>query len=148
MSTWVVVADSSRARIFVAETAIAPLAEIKAFEHPQGRMHDRDLTSDLPGRSFDSKGNARHAMEPHTDPKHEQAVEFAREIAAYLDAGRNNKDYAQLAIVAAPSFLGLLREQMNGQLSKLVSYELNKNLSQMNAVDIRKHMPERIPLLG
>jgi len=148
MRTWVVVADSSRARIFLAESPVAPLAEIKAFENPQGRMHDRDITSDLPGRSFDSMGNGRHAMEPHTDPRHELVVEFARQIAAYLDAGRNNNDYEQLALVAAPSFLGLLREQLNDQLSKLVSYELDKNLSQLDAADVRKHMPERIPLLG
>ena len=148
MRTWVVVADSCRARIFLAESPVAPLVELKAFENPQGRMHDRDITSDLPGRSFDSKGSGRHAMEPHTDPKHETVVEFARQIAAHLDTGRKNRDYEQLAIVAAPSFLGLLREQLNGQLAKLVSYELDKNLSQMDAAEIRKHMPERIPLLG
>jgi protein required for attachment to host cells len=143
--TWVVVADSTRARIFSTESASSGLTEVETMTHPEGRMHDRDITTDLPGRSFDSKGNARHAMEPPTDPKHELAIEFARSIARRLDAGRVKRDFEQLAIVATPSFLGLLREQINHTCRKLVAFELNKNLVQNTPEEIRSHLPKLLP---
>ena len=146
--TWVVVADSVRARIFSAESSSSGLAEVNILTHPEGRMHDRDITTDLPGRSFDSKGNARHVMEPPTDPKHESAIEFARSIAHHLDAARNKKDYEQLVIVAAPSFLGLLREQLNPNCRKLVAFELNKSLAQQTAEEIRSHLPKLLPAVS
>lgn len=146
--TWVVVADSTRARIFNAESASAGLSEMETLMHPEGRMHDREITSDLPGRSFDSKGSARHAMEPPTDPKHELAIEFARTIARHLDAARVKKDYEQLVIVAAPTFLGLLREQLNNTCRKLVAFELNKNLVQNTPEEIRSHLPKLLPAVS
>jgi len=143
--TWVVVADSTRARIFNAESSSANLAETEGLLHPESRLHDRDLTSDLPGRSFDSKGSGRHAMESPTDPKHELAIEFARAIARHLEASRVKKDFEQLVIVAAPSFLGLLREQLSATCRKLVAFELNKNLVQQSPDEIRAHLPKLLP---
>lgn len=145
--TWVVVADSVRARIFTAETSTSGLAEVETLTHPEGRMHDRDITSDLPGRSFDSKGMGRHAMEPPTDPKQELAIEFARTVAHHLDAARVKKDFERLIIVAAPTFLGLLRDQLNNTCRKLVAFELNKNLTQHSPEDIRNHLPKPLPAL-
>ena len=144
--TWVVVADSVRARIFTAETSTSGLAEFETLTHPEGRMHDRDITSDLPGRNQDSKGG-RHAMEPPTDPKQELAIEFARTVAHHLDAARVKKDFERLVIVAAPSFLGLLRDQLNNTCRKLVAFELNKNLTQHTPEDIRDHLPKPLPAL-
>jgi len=147
--TWVLVADSTRARIFDMESSSAGLSELEALSSPEGRLHDRDITSDLPGRSFDSnKAGGRHAMEPATDPKQELAIEFARTIARHLEAARLKKDFEQLAIVAAPTFLGLLREQLNASCSKLVAFELNKNLVQQTAEDIRSHLPKLLPAVS
>jgi protein required for attachment to host cells len=146
--TWVVVADSTRVRIFGAESSSAGLSEVETMVHPEGRMHDRDITTDLPGRSFDSKGNARHAMDSPTDPKHELAIEFARTIARHLETARVNRDYEQLVIVAAPSFLGLLREQLSHNCRKLVAFELNKSLAQQNATEIRAHLPKLLPAVS
>ena len=147
--TWVVVADSTRARIFDAESSSAALFEVEGLTSPEGRMHDRDITSDLPGRSFDrNTGGGRHAMEPPTDPKEELAIEFARTIARHLDASRVKRDYEQLVIVAAPAFLGLLREQLNATCRKLVAFELNKNLVQQTADEIRSHLPKLLPAVS
>jgi len=143
--TWVIVADSTRARIFNAESSSADLSETEGLLHPESRLHDRDITADLPGRSFDSKGSGRHAMEPPTDPKQELAIEFARTIARHLEASRVKRDYEQLVIVAAPSFLGLLRDQLNSACRKLVAFELNKNLVQQTPEEIRAHLPKLLP---
>lgn len=144
--TWVVVADSTRARIFNAESSSAALCEQEELVSPEGRLHDRDITADLPGRSFDSnKAGGRHALEPTTDPKHELSLEFARTIARHLDAARVKHNFEQLVIVAAPSFLGLLRDQLSATCRKIVAFELNKNLVQQTAEEIRGHLPKLLP---
>ena len=142
--TWVIVADNSRARIFTAETPSSPLIEVDSIVHPEARMHDRDITSDLPGRGSGS-GGARHSYVTETDAKDHENAGFARRIAGFLDDARKSDKFKQLIIVAAPSLLGNLRSGLNDQTKKLVSLELDKNLSALSPVEIRKHMPEFLP---
>lgn len=148
MSTWVLVADSSRARIFESETPSSPLVELETFAHPEGRQHDRDLTSDLPGRNADSSGVGHHAMSNETDPKKQESINFAKLIAQHLEQARTANKLHKLIIVAAPTFLGIMREQLNNQISKLITMELDKNLVQHDINDIRQHLPQYLPGLG
>lgn len=144
--TWVVVADSSRARIFSAQTPSAPLDELESLTHPASRQHERDITSDLPGRNTGSNGN-KHAMGMETEPKKQEAINFAKQIASRLDQGLNKKEYIELVVVAAPSFLGLLREQLSNNVSRSLVLEMDKNLTQHTPDDIRKHLPQFLPKL-
>ena len=66
--TWVVVADSSAARIFVAGSPTSALQEIESYAHAEGRAHERDFRTDEPGTSHDSAGYAKHGMEPRVKP--------------------------------------------------------------------------------
>ena len=142
--TWIVVADNSRARIFTAETPSSPLIEVDSIVHPEARMHDRDITSDLPGRGSGT-GGSRHSYEGETDAKDYENFEFAKRVADHLDDARKADKFKQLIIIAAPKLLGNLRSELNDQTKKLVTLELDKNLSQLNPEDIRKHMPEYLP---
>lgn len=142
--TWVIVADNSRARIFTSETPSSPLIEVDSIVHPEARMHDRDITSDLPGRGSGT-GGSRHSYETETDAKDYENLGFAKRIAGFLDEARKSDKYKQLIIVAAPSLLGNLRSGLNDQTRRLVSLELDKNLSQLSPAEIRKHMPEFLP---
>ena len=144
-NTWVVVADSSRARIFKAETPLGPLHELETLAHPEGRLHTQDLTSDLPGRAFDTTGEGgRHAMEQQVDPKEREALKFARQISEYLEAAQDESKFHKLVIVAAPRFLGHLRQCLSTRLNGLIAHEIDKNLTQQTAEDIRRHLPERL----
>ena len=143
--TWVVVADSSRARIFKAESALGPLQELATLAHPEGRLHAQELTSDLPGRAFDSSGlGGRHALEQNIDPKENEALKFARQVAEYLENGQSENQFARLVLVAAPKFLGHLRQSLSNGVVALVSQEIDKNLVQQSTEDIRRHLPERL----
>jgi protein required for attachment to host cells len=125
---WLVVAESSHARIFRCEYSGAALEEETALVHPESRLHARDLSSDLPGRVFDSGGEGRHAMAPDTDPKRHEAEVFARELIAHIESARTRGKFEELIIAASPAFLGLLRERMSGALRKRVIHTLSKNL--------------------
>jgi protein required for attachment to host cells len=142
--TWIVVADSTRARIFTADTPSSTLEEIENFSHEEGRLHDREMTSDLPGRIKSSDGSG-HAFEQPTDPKKHETDNFAHRIAHYLEDAHNANRFEQLLIVAAPAFLGLLRNHLPEQIKKLVRFELDKDITMQSAADIRQHLPEYLP---
>ncbi|MGE0873933.1 MAG: host attachment protein [Burkholderiales bacterium] len=141
---WIIAADSTTCRILVADSPSAALEEIEVLEHPEGRMHERDLVSDQPGRAFDSFGAGRHAMEVQVSPKQHEAMLFAGRIAARLEAARVKHDFDTLSIVAAPRFLGLLRDKLNPHLRALVRYEVDKNPRRLKADAIRKQLPQRL----
>ncbi|MFQ5935265.1 MAG: host attachment protein [Acidiferrobacterales bacterium] len=144
MVIWVLIAESSRARIFLVDKPRGPLRELETLAHPKARMHEQELTADLPGRSFDSAGEARHAMEPNTNPKEREAADFAKRIARRLDSARTENNFDKLVMAAAPKFLGRLRKELSTETLALVTREINKNLVQLDARTLRRHLPERL----
>ncbi len=144
-STWLVVADNSKARIFSVDSRMGPIEEIDSIEHAEARLHEQSMTSDLPGRSNGKGGAGGHAYQDEISTKEQENINFARKIASELDAARKNNKFKQFILVAAPGFLGNLRNQLNTQTKKLACFELAKNLSYLNAKEIRDHLPERLP---
>ncbi len=140
--TWVLVADSCRARIFSADKSNGPISEIETLAHPEARLHERDITSDVPGHSFSSHGPGRHAMGADTGPKQNGAINFAKRVAGRLDLARHQGNFDQLMIVAAPTFLGMLRNELSQATANSLSLEMNKDLTRMSAEEIRQHLPE------
>lgn len=140
--TWVIAAESSRARIFSTTGPRAGLEELEALTQPEARLKERDLVSDSHGRSFDSGGTGRHAMGKQVDQKHQEAINFAKTIADHLRDARNSNRYDKLILIAPPAFLGLLRKSMNSLCTDLVVATINKNLVQHDAAEIRDHLPE------
>jgi len=144
--TWILIADSSRARMFTTDAPSSPLEEMEGFSHAEGRLHDREMTADLPGKNREGSVGA-HAFEQRTDPKKQEAVNFARSLAQHLETARNANKFEQLMIVAEPSFLGLLRGELSDQVKKKVSFELDKDLTTHSVADIQAHLPRHWPTL-
>ncbi|MDD5462393.1 MAG: host attachment protein [Methylococcales bacterium] len=143
-STWILVADSTRARIFTAETPSSPLEEVEVLAHTKGRLYDREITSDLPGR-IKSKDGIGHTYEQPTDPKKHEIDNFAHYVCKCLEEAHNANKFEQLLIVAEPSFLGMIRMHLPEQIKKRVCFELDKNIATHSADDIRKHLPTYLP---
>jgi protein required for attachment to host cells len=137
---WVVVADSSRARIFAFHQAALEMQELEGLTHPASRAHERDLISDRPGRSFDSVGSGRHATEAEVSPKQQEAIVFAREISDRLELARTRGEFDEITLIAAPAFLGLLRENLSAAIHKLIVRTIDKNLVQHDEAEIRAHL--------
>lgn len=145
-ATWVVVAESSRARIFTMEKIKGPMTEILSFDNPTTRQREKEFVTDLSKRSSNSQGHrhGRQDIYEYSETKH-QADRFARQIADLLDSHRLTGDYQQLILFAAPSFLGMLRDHMNEPTNRLVVHDCNKNLVQLNIEKIREHIPTPLP---
>jgi protein required for attachment to host cells len=140
---WIVVADKSKARIFTVEDPRGSLLDEGVLEHPEARQREQTLTSDRPGRSFDSKGEGRHAMGNSIEPDKQETIRFAKQIAEHVESAHNKGRCDRLLLVAGPPLLGLLRENLK-TASGLKIAEIEKNLGQYDAMEIRKHLPERL----
>ena len=136
----VVVAESSRARIFEMENPNAPLREITDMFHPESRAHAQDLTSDLPGRSYDRRGQGRHAMEVAVDVKEQESIIFAEQVAGYLNKLGSENKLNRLYLAAPPEFLGRIRKKLGDTAKRHIVRQLNKNLVTLSEADIRKQL--------
>ena len=136
-TTWIVAADSSRARILQVADPEQRLQEIDDLLNPEGRLHDRELISDAHARFRGTSGPGSDRQEM---PAVEHAVElFAKRVGDYLDKARNEQRYDRLHLVAPPKFLGLLRKKLGKEVEKLVLDEVPKDLSWFNARDLESY---------
>lgn len=134
-TTWIVAADASRARIFEMLGRAENLHEIETFVHPASREHDRDLVSDAHGR-FQRSDEAGQSAPERTDASEHEAQLFSRTLSTHLEQARNAHRYDQLRLIAAPKFLGLLRQNLSKEAQKLIEKETPKNLSWFDSNDI------------
>lgn len=137
----IVVADQAEAIFYDSSSLEAAPREVARISDPLAHLHDRDLVSDRPGRSYESVGGARHAIERENDPRQREAVRFARRIARRLDEARRRNEYEQLIVVAGPPFLGLMREELSGPTRRRVVHEIRKDLVHSPMAALRKHLP-------
>jgi len=138
----VLVADKSRARWYTSNNRSGPLKLTDSWEHPEARMHERELTTDLPGKAFDSAGNGRHAMSAEVSPKQHEAEQFAGQLARMLDKQRNTGAVTRIHLVAPPEFLGLLRKKIHAETAQLIASETALGLTAASAEEVRRHLPD------
>jgi protein required for attachment to host cells len=138
--TWVIVANGSQARVYKAEK-LGVLSEVHTLLHPESRMRDGDLTSDKPGRINPSTTLGHSSIEPQTSPKKHEIEVFAKEVSQFLEQAREQGLFSRLYVVAAPSFLGLLREKLSTATTRLVAGEVDKDVTHMKPKEICAAVP-------
>jgi protein required for attachment to host cells len=133
--TRVVVASQGEASLFDVGPA-AVVTSAGRLQDAKARLHDRDFSSDRPGRVFDRAppagrrgAGAHHATNGERSPHRHQAVRFARRIASVLDQGRRQNQFHQIVVVAEPRFLGVLREAMPAPLRRMIVSQVRKDLA-------------------
>jgi len=138
--TWVIVADNAYARVFKLEKN-RTLKEIETLVHPESRLHERDLVSDRPGRTFESNTVARRSLGQQTPPKKQEAINFAKLVSDYLDTATSNGVIERIYLAASPSFLGLLRQSLNKNTIQLIASEINKEITHLDISEIETFFP-------
>jgi protein required for attachment to host cells len=142
VTTWILVSDTSRAKLFSAEKREGDWALVKDFEHPEGREFSKEIRpSGPPGRMQKSKGaGSRSSMEPHTWPKEAEAERFAEHLAQYLDEALGKRAFEALVLVAPPHFLGMLHGTLGKQTGKHLKATVDKDLVMLESADIRERL--------
>lgn len=133
---WVLVADSSRARIFQDDGA--GLEEIMDFTEPMAHLHTRDIVSHQWGR----RGTATHIAGsiPNADPKEIAAQRFAKRLAEVLNRGALEGMYERLIIAAPPHFLGLLRKALSPSSEHCLTLAIPHDFTAFRADEISERI--------
>jgi protein required for attachment to host cells len=145
-NTWILVAHDAGARMFESRGPGKGLNLVETIEHPEGRLRDRDIVSDRPGRSFrKDSGDPRRASMSRSEGPHDRAVaDFARALADKLKHARVENQYERLVLVAPPRFLGLLRSSLDGPTAQLVVGSIDKDLASSKEGELIEHLGEVI----
>jgi len=141
--TWIVVASQSQARIFRYLGLKSGLRLVEKIQHPEGRLLDRELGADRQGRSFSSVGHGgRSAYEDERSPHVEVAWDFARRLAAQLQAARGRNEFRALMLVAEAKFLGILKSCLDEQTKKVLVATLDREYHQKSSSELSRHIDE------
>jgi protein required for attachment to host cells len=140
MSIWILVAESSRAKLFSAANSKSPINEIEDIAHPEGRMHEGDLVSDKPGSDGGSMGQGRHIFDDKVSAREQEVKRFAKSLATRLESARNDGSFQKLVLIAPAAFLGALRSELGKDVMNLVSREVDKNLIQQPTENFRQYV--------
>lgn len=128
---WILVADSSRARIFECDRRWRDLQLLHEEDYPRGRAHEGDLVTDNGAEVMQSAGSGqRRTTGPEVSASEHESELFARALADRMREGRLEGEYESLVMVAAPEFLGQLRTALDDHTRRSVSHEIDKNLTQ------------------
>jgi protein required for attachment to host cells len=146
-TTWIVSADSGRARIFAESDSSTPLQEVQDLVNPAARTGTTDELSDRmsPFAAGQSKHGSGDAMptkqyQPQQTPEQRESQTFASDINAVLLKAKQEGRFDRLALVAEPQFLGALRNQLDPQLKACVSYEIDKDYAHSNGQQLREQI--------
>jgi protein required for attachment to host cells len=112
VTTWVVVADGSRARFFETPGLKLDLREIE------------DLVNVPSGPALSEKDREK----------------FAKTVADRVEQGRLHQRYQRLRFAVEPKFLGMLRERLSEETRQMIFEEIDEDLSALNAREIQAHL--------
>jgi protein required for attachment to host cells len=142
-------ADASRAHLFRRPERLVGLDEVAAWVNPDARHLTSELVEGRPGRTFDSHGAGRHAIEPKSDAHERSERDFAKLLAGELARHAQADADAALVLVAPPRFLGALRAALDVPLSRRVVVEAGKDLMRLPAAELRHRLAELVaPSVG
>jgi protein required for attachment to host cells len=137
MSTYLVVADSSKARIMQLTPGLFPALEpVETLECPSARLAKHEMQSDRGATVFARAGHAgpgspqsaRSSTGSDHDPHVVEMDRFAKSIAGKLDLARQQGHAHRFLLVAGPRFLGVLRKHLSDPTRHLVTGELDRDL--------------------
>ncbi|QQR90172.1 MAG: host attachment protein [Myxococcales bacterium] len=140
--TWIVIAHRAGARIVQSNGPASEIQTIQDVDHPEGKLKAGEVNADRPGQSVSSHSTGPHPMVPTKRVTEEIADEFAREIAGIVERARLRSAFDQLALVAAPRFLGRLRNALPAASQNLVIASLSKNVPDLSPETIREQLAE------
>jgi protein required for attachment to host cells len=135
-TTRVLVAHDAGARLFDQPGPGKGLIELSSIDFEDGRRSLTEINADRSGKM----GGGGHAYESHDDARNHAVNHFARTLVSELQQAHHRGEFGQLVLIAPPRFLGLLREAMNGTLSKVLIGTIAKDLPRASESELCEHL--------
>lgn len=145
--TWVVLANSSRARLFELDPDAEHLHEVSDFVHPEGRQKQAELGDEQGGhtqRSLSDGGSGGSAFQARTDARHKERERFARILAEFLDKALAERRFESLVLIASNPFLGELRAHLKDSTDRAVAAILPRDLTGLGTLALTRRVLEAV----
>jgi protein required for attachment to host cells len=142
--TWVLIADAARARVFETRGKGTGLTMVSGMTFDAELAPSHMLGTDRPGRSFESVGSTRHAMESPSDPHREQKRQFARHVAHAVEERQAANSFDRLVVVAPAVTMGDLRAALSDKVMAAVIAELAADLTNTPVSELPAHLAAHI----
>jgi protein required for attachment to host cells len=136
---WVVVCDGAKALVLenVGDEMFPNLKTREVYEQEDPMTHEQG--TDAPGRSVNSVGSARSAME-QTDWHTQAEQRFLQKLAARLDAAISAGETTSIVLAAPPRALGVIRQAYSQGLRQALHAEIDKDLVKLPVHEIEKYI--------
>jgi protein required for attachment to host cells len=138
--TWILIANAHRARVLEQIDSRQLLKELSDFVAPKTRTTPK---GDISGDAGKGHGRTAHhgtQFEPHTEPQDKERLEFARELAHYLNEAANSQTFSELNLIATSPMLGSLRPLLNHAASERVKRTVPADLTIYQDRDLKERV--------
>jgi len=129
---WFVVASQKEVRVFIKSSDPKRIQLVRTLTNPLGLVKKRELIKKEAGKGTKSigahMGSTHYSEGKRHDPHEESEIQFAKEIAHFLEIERQKSSFASLTVVAEPHFLGKVKAEMNNKLQNVVTDWIKKDL--------------------
>lgn len=140
---WVLLANASRARLFVRDHDNGALRELSDFVHPDSRLKSAALGRDRAGQG--AKGAARAHFEPPTSPKEREQQHFAEQLAQHLEEAAGAGQLAGWALIASDPFLGRLRAALGAGAAARLTCHVDRDLTAFQGQELEQRVTACLP---
>jgi len=141
---WVIVCDGRKALILenIGDAKFPNLRKREVFDHASKPTHV--LGADRPGRSYQSAGRHRSAVE-QTDLHDEAERSFLHMLAKHLNDAVKSGQTKVIVLVAPPRALGMIRHDRPSALQHAIIREITKDAVKLPIPEIEKLVFEAAP---
>ena len=132
--SFVVVASSQQARIFEkvdGKNNFNLISEVTA---------ELDSNHEKLGRTYNSVGSLRHAIEPRTDRREVERHKFATKISETLVDLEKAKPFHKLILVASHKMLPEIEQALDDHLTQKVTQKLAKDLGKFTDAEVQEYI--------
>lgn len=137
--TLIMVAGEDRARFI--ECRGQEFSEVECVERSSA-AEDRAAYADRAGR-IAARGGAHHALSPRHTPDERLRESFAADLALALEQRLAADPFDRLLVAASPKMLGSLREAFGPALTRLLAFDLDKDLLDVPARELPEYFTRR-----
>jgi protein required for attachment to host cells len=140
-STWFLLADGRRARVFVEQRRGASLEARSDLDMQIGEDELYD-PQDRPPRSFDRVGAGRHAMDSGRSLHEQEEMNFLKRVATTVSDAEKHNQFDHIVIAAPPRALGVLRELLPNGVRSRIRAETAKDLLDEPTPKLRERLQD------
>jgi len=139
-TTWIVIADGSRAHIVKRRDEGPGFDVVANLASPEAHLASHELRSERPGRVRESGNAAHHSVEPRQDPHMALKVAFIDSVAEHLNKEADSDAFDRLVLIAPPRSLGELRGALGPRAAAKVFAAFGKDLTKLPLDELDQHL--------